>query len=121
MAKKADSRSEAVRQIVRSKKYKEIEKDLRQQLEDNGTYGKFFDDMVDDYMAMYVTKTLLTEDIQKRGTIVKYNNGGGQEGYKKNEAVDMFNKTNAQMLRLLAELGLKANSMTGGGDFDGEL
>ena len=91
MAKKADSRSEAVRQIVRSKKYKEIEKDLRQQLEDNGTYGKFFDDMVDDYMAMYVTKTLLTEDIQKRGTIVKYNNGGGQEGYKKNEAVDMFN------------------------------
>ena len=121
MAKKVDSRSEAVRQIVRSKKYKEIEKDLRQQLEENGTYGKFFDDMVDDYMAMYVTKTLLTEDIQKRGTIVKYNNGGGQSGMKKNEAVEMFNKTNAQMLKLLAELGLKANAMLGGGDFEDEL
>ena len=50
-----------------------------------------------------------------------YNNGGGQSGMKKNEAVEMFNKTNAQMLKLLAELGLKANTMLGGGDFDDEL
>ena len=121
VAKKQDGRSEDVKRITRTKKYKEIENDLRQQLEANGTYGKFFDDMIDDYMAMYVTKTLLIEDIQKRGTIVKYNNGGGQSGMKKNEAVEMFNKTNAQMLRLLAELGLKANAMMGGGDFDDEL
>lgn len=121
MAKKPDNRSEDVKRITRTKKYKEIENDLRQQLEANGTYGKFFDDMIDDYMAMYVTKTLLIEDIQKRGTIVKYNNGGGQSGMKKNEAVEMFNKTNAQMLKLLAELGLKANAMLGGGDFDDEL
>ena len=40
---------------------------------------------------------------------------------KKNEAVEMFNKTNAQKLKLLAELGLKANAMLGGGDFDDEL
>lgn len=121
MAKKADARNEDVKRIMRLKKYKEIETDLRQQLEANGTFGKFYDDMVDDYMAMYVTKTLLIEDIQKRGTIVKYNNGGGQEGWKKNEAVDMFNKTNAQMLKLLAELGLKAGATMGGGDFDDEL
>lgn len=121
MAKKPDNRSEDVKRITRTKKYKEIENNLRQQLEANGTYGKFFDDMIDDYMAMYVTKTLLIEDIQKRGTIVKYNNGGGQSGMKKNEAVEMFNKTNAQMLKLLAELGLKANAMLGGGDFDDEL
>lgn len=121
MAKKIDNRSEDVKRITRTKVYREIEKDLRDQLEANGTYGKFYEDMVADYMAMYVTKTLLVEDIQKRGTIVKYNNGGGQSGYKKNEAVDMFNKTNAQMLKLLNELGLKANAMMGGGDFDDEL
>lgn len=118
MANKPDNRSEDVKRIMRTKKYKEIESDLRKQLEAN---GKFFDDMIDDYMAMYVTKTLLIEDIQKRGTIVKYNNGGGQSGMKKNEAVEMFNKTNAQMLKLLAELGLKANAMLGGGDFDDKL
>lgn len=121
MASKPDNRNEDVKRITRTKKYREIENDLRQQLKENGTSGKFFDDMIDDYMAMYVTKTLLVEDIQKRGTIVEYNNGGGQSGMKKNESVDMFNKTNAQMLKLLAELGLKANAVLGGGDFDDEL
>lgn len=121
MSNKVDKRNDDVKRIMRTKKYKEIECDLRQQLEANGTYGKFFDDMIDDYMAMYVTKTLLVEDIQKRGTIVRYDNGGGQFGMKKNEAVDMFNKTNAQMLKLLAELGLKANATIGGVDFDDEL
>lgn len=121
MAKKKDERSEEVKRITRSKTYKEIEKDLRDQLEANGTFGKFFEDMISDYMAMYVTKTLLTEDIQKRGTIVQYNNGGGQSGFKKNESVDMFNKTNAQMLKLLSELGLKASAAIGGGDYGDEL
>ena len=107
--------------VEEAKKYKEIEADLRDQLEANGTFGKFFEDMIDDYMAMYVTKTLLIEDIQKRGTIVPYNNGGGQSGFKKNEAVDMFNKTNAQMLKLLSELGLKASAAIGGGEYGDEL
>ena len=54
MAKKPDTRSEDVKRITRSKLYKEIEKDLRDQLEANGTFGKFFDDMISDYMAMYI-------------------------------------------------------------------
>ena len=45
MAKKPDNRSEDVKRITRTKKYKEIENDLRQQLEANGTYGKFFDEI----------------------------------------------------------------------------
>ena len=119
MAKKTpDERSEEVKKITRSKAYKAIEKDLLDELEANGTCGKYFEDMVQDYMAMYVTKTLLVRDIQKRGTIVEYNNGGGQHGFKKNESVDMFNKTNAQMLKLLSELGLKANAAVIGGDAD---
>ena len=121
MAKKVIEKSADVKRIMRTQNYKDIKKDLLDQLEANGTFGKFFEDMIEDYMAMYVTKTLLVEDIQKRGTIVPYNNGGGQTGYKKNEAVDMFNKTNGQMLKLLSELGLKANAALGGGDFDDEL
>lgn len=121
MAKRTIEKSADVKRIMRTQTYKDIKKDLLEQLEANGTFGKFFEDMIEDYMAMYVTKTLLVEDIQKRGTIVPYNNGGGQTGYKKNEAVDMFNKTNGQMLKLLSELGLKANAALGGGDFDDEL
>ena len=124
MAKKKDDdkRSEAVKSIMRTKKYREIEKDLKAQLEANGTFGEHFLDLVDDYMSMYVTKMLLTKNIQERGVIIPYNNGGGQSGMKKNEAVDMFNKTNAQMLKLLSDLGLKANAATtGGGDYGDEL
>ena len=60
-------------------------------------------------------------EIGEDGLLTEYDNGGGQSGYKKNEAVHMFNKTNAQMLKLLSELGLKANATIGGGDFDDEL
>lgn len=121
MAKREAEKSAEVKAILRTKLYKEIRQDLKDQLEASGVYGKAYDDMIEDYMAMYVTKTLLAEDVQKRGVIVPYDNGGGQKGYKKNESVDMFNKTNTQMLKLLSELGLKANAMNGGGDFEDEL
>jgi P27 family predicted phage terminase small subunit len=100
--------------------YREIKNDLLDQLDANGTVGKFYEDMIEDYMTMYVTKTLCARDIQKRGTTVKYNNGGGQEGFKKNESVEMFNKTNAQMLKLLSDLGLSPKQTTGGGS-DGDF
>lgn len=118
-ARKPEQRPE-VAAIIRSKVFREIKNDLKKQLQDNDTVGKFYDDLVNDYMSMYVTKILLTEDIQKRGVIVPYNNGGGQSGVKKNESIEMFNKTNAQMLKLLSELGLKAKPSLGG-DYNDEL
>ena len=114
--------NENVKKIERSKQFKIIKKDLLEQLEANGTYGKFFEDLVDDYMTMYITKTLLAADIKKRGNPVEYNNGGGQRGFKKNESIELFHKTNAQMLKLLSELGLKAVIPQGGaGDPDDPL
>ena len=120
MADKKPQQTPDVKRIIRSKAYKEIKEDLRTQLQENDTNSKFFEDLVNDYMAMYVTKMLLIEDIQKRGVIVPYNNGGGQSGVKKNESIEMFNKTNAQMLKLLSELGLKAKPSLGG-DYNDDL
>lgn len=118
-ARKTDQIPE-VQKITRSKDYRSIKEDLLKQLKWNDNQEKYYEDLINDYMAMYVTKTLLSADIQKRGVIVEYNNGGGQKGYKRNEAVEMFNKTNAQMLKLLNELGLKANTSIGG-DCNDEL
>lgn len=87
--------------------YEQIKTDLLNQLELNETVGKQYDDMINDYMSFWVTKTLLQEDIKKRGVSVKYNNGGGQSGYKKNESVAELVKVNAQMLKILSELNLK--------------
>ena len=65
----------AVKDLKNSEKYEKIREDLLDQLDRNGTYGEQFKDLVEDYMAFWITKTLLIEDINKRGVSVKYNNG----------------------------------------------
>lgn len=106
----------AVQELKSSEKYNKIRQDLLDQLDRNGTYGEQFRDLVEDYMAFWITKSLLIEDINKRGVNVKYNNGGGQFGYKRNDSVGELNKTNAQMLKLLNELGIKATVADSGDD-----
>lgn len=112
--------SEAFKKYTRMKLFKEIKKDLLDQLERNGTVGKYYMNLVDDYMDMWITKCLLIEDIKERGVRVYYNNGGGQSGYKKNDSVDQRIKLNAQMLKLLSELGIKP-SQDGEVDDDEEM
>lgn len=90
----------------------EIKKDLLDQLERNGVYGKHYLDLTNDYMALWEVKNKLIKDIKKRGVSVYWCNGGGQEGYKKNDSIAELNKTNAQMLKILNELGLKAGKET---------
>ncbi|MPM90112.1 hypothetical protein SDC9_137229 [bioreactor metagenome] len=108
------------RKYLQSDLYEEIKNDLMDQLERNGTVGKYYTDLVSDYMDMWVTKCLLVDDIQQRGVTVAYNNGGGQKGRKKNDSVEQRIKVNAQMLKLLSELGIKP-SQDGDGNEDEEM
>ncbi|MCD3217793.1 RNA polymerase subunit sigma-70 [Clostridium botulinum C] len=85
---------------------KEIKQDLLEQLKMNETYGKHFEDLVNDYIALWDIKNRLIEDIRERGVSVEWNNGR-QVGKKKNDSISELNKTNAQMLKILSELGLK--------------
>lgn len=106
--------------LRRSKEYKAVHRDLVDQLERNGTFGEHYQDLINDYMDMWITKCLLVTDIETRGVIVGYDNGGGQSGRKKNESVELRLKVNAQMLKLLGELGIKSITTRppsdGGGD-----
>ena len=99
------------KQYLESDLFMEIRSDLLNQLEIAGTTARYYTDLVDDYMGLWVTKCLLLDDIQKRGVMVKYNNGGGQTGYKKNDSVEQLIKVSGQMLKLLSELGIKWNSI----------
>lgn len=107
-----------VKKLKESEKYEAIRKDLLDQLDRNGIYGKQFKDLVEDYMSLWIVKNLLIDDIKSRGVSIKWNNGGGQNGYKKNDSVGELNKTNAQMLKLLNELGIKATVADSGDDDD---
>lgn len=98
----------------------EIKSDLLDQLERSGVFGKYYIDLVDDYLNLWQAKTMLIADIDERGVVAVYNNGGGQSGYKKNDSVDQLLKVNQQMLKLLDSLGIKP-SRQGGDKDDGEM
>lgn len=99
----------------------DIKRDLLDQLERNGVYGSHYLDLVNDYMALWDVKNQLIKDIKERGVSVEYQNGKNQWGYKKNDSVVELNRTNAQMLRLLNELGLKATNFEAADDDDEEM
>ena len=92
-----------------TKKYKDIKNSLLQQLIENGNDTPFFRDLVDDYMALYVTKEMLIEDIYERGVIQRYQHGANQGGVQDNKSIKQLTSVNLQMLKLLNQLGIKAN------------
>lgn len=117
MPDKKQTKNKKTTSYTRKKIYSEIKKDLLEQLELNGTLGAFYTDLIDDYMDFWITKCMLIEDIHERGTVVDYDNGGGQKGKKKNDSIDQLIKVNAQMLKMLSDLGIKPSD-SGGGDDD---
>lgn len=102
-----------------------IYKSLKEQLELADNYNAYTEDLLQDYLTLYDTKCLLAQDIESRGVTLEYDNGGGQKGVKSNPSIDLMNRTNAQMLRLLDALGLKPSKMVvkspDDGDEDDEL
>lgn len=84
-----------------------IEKDLKDQLKRNGTTGKYYLDLVDDYMELWDIKNNLFSDIADRGVVTAYNNGGGQTGTKKNDSVLSVLKVSDRMTKILDNLGIK--------------
>ena len=106
----------AVKKYLESEKYDEIRRDLLDQLERNGTCGKYYTDLVEDYMSFWVDKQLVTDDIQARGVVVSYNNGGGQSGKKRNDSIADKIKVNVQMLNILNALGIKPAPADGDDD-----
>jgi len=105
--------------LKESENYKYIRSDMVDQLERNGTTGKYYADLIEDYMELWITKNLLIFDVKARGVTVTYNNGGGQRGVKKNESVEQVLKVNTQMLKILDSIGIKPS--LSGGDPDEEL
>ena len=104
---------------MKKAKREEIKKDLMNQMEMSGNTEKYFLDLIDDYMSLWDTKTKLVADIEERGVKVKNTSNSGVVNYKKNESIDLLIKTNAQMLKMLNELGIKASKVEV--EFDDEL
>ena len=90
-----------------TKEHRKIKQDLLDQLERNGTYGEYFIDQVEDYMALWKVKNGLKSDIEIRGSKVEKHDSRGQVQTVNNESIDQMLKVNGQMLRILGSLGIR--------------
>lgn len=107
---------EESKKIMKSKKYKEVKKDLLDQLAKVGTDTPVFISMVETYMDFYLTKELCAMDIKRRGIVVPYQNGVLQSGTTDNPSIDKMVKANVQMIKILNSLKINAKSNTVGED-----
>lgn len=90
--------------IKRETLRKRIEKDLNSQLKEKTIRGKHYEDLVQDYLALWDLKCELIDDIQSNGIKVS-----GMHGPKSNPSINDLHKTNDRMLKILDALGLKAS------------
>lgn len=90
---------------------KQIEDDLLKQLEVKGATQEFYLDLVRDYISLFETKNMLSKDIKKRGVAIPWVSREGQAGHKKNESIAELVKVNNQMLKIIADLGLKLSDI----------
>lgn len=98
---------------------KQVRQDLFEQLKKNKLKSSYCQDMVNDYMELWDVSKALSKDIKERGVTVETELADGRIKRVKNESVGELLKTNAQMLKILDSLELKA--VMGGDTEDDEL
>ena len=121
MAKKTSKKRTSKRNIKNTNKYRDIKDDLIKQLTDLDKFDAYYLDLVEDYMFFYEMKIKMQDDININGFRISLSTGNGHKSEKPNECVQNLLKYNAQMLKILSELGLQAPVDTIGGGVDDTL
>lgn len=99
--------------IKKSKKYRDIKNSLLETLEKSNNNTPYFVNLVEDYMSFYETKELAKAEIEEKGVMVEYQNGKNQNGYKKNDMIEVIVKVNAQMIKILDKLKINIDGDLG--------
>lgn len=92
---------------TKKKEYRQLKKDLLEDLESRGLTGKMYTDKVEEYMGLWVTKKMLEEDVKQRGVYIEYQNGASQKGTTENKSLALMLKTSTQMLNIWTALGFR--------------
>lgn len=96
---------------IEVQKQSQIRDDLTNELISQGKDKSYYFDLVNQYCEMFAICRALIADIKERGVSISWSNSATQKGYKKNDSIAEFNKTNAQMLKILNELGLRGANL----------
>lgn len=98
--------------------FQKIKENLLNQLKIKDRYEEVYIDLVNDYMSLWELKNELIRDLKERGAQIEVINSKGFKQLKKNDSSDSLLKCNAQMLKLLTELGLSASEVIANRDDD---
>lgn len=83
-----------------------IREDLQAQLRSQEKNGKYYDDLVNDYIYYLELRAKLKKDIREKGLRYKTTNAAGKEIEKSNESIINITKVTSLMLKILSELKL---------------
>lgn len=109
--------------FARLPEYKQLRKDMVEDLEARGLVSQPYMDKVDEYMSLWSLRRMLEQDIADRGVYLEYQNGANQKGTTDNKSVEKLVRVSSQMLSIWAALGFReqANSAKPVGGEDDEL
>jgi len=106
---------------VKTSEYKQLYKELVDDLKSRGLVSRPYLDKVEEYMSLWCLRKMLEEDIAARGVYVEYQNGANQRGTTDNKSVEKLVRVSSQMLSVWAALGFKeqaASAKPSDGDDD---
>lgn len=83
-----------------------IREDISMQLDNLSKFGKYYDDLVNEYLSLLAIREGLKDDIYEKGVRYVFQNGNGKEQEKANESVTNLIKVEQIMLKIINDLGI---------------
>lgn len=97
--------SKAIKDLT-EKDFLAIATDIKIQLKNLSKKGKYYDDLVNEYLYLLNVRETLKKDIQTKGVRYEFVNGNGKTQEKPNESVVNLIKIEQIMLKIFADLQL---------------
>ena len=113
-------KSKAIKKRL-TNKAKLVREDLTNQLRSLNKFGKFYDDLVDDYVYYLDLKDYLIKDLRTVGIRYLAPTGNGHSALKQNESLQNLPKVTQLMLKILNDLGLQEPTVTDESASDDDL
>lgn len=97
--------------LIKKQKYELIHEDITSQIEEQGKYGKHYDDLVDHAVYLFKLKDQLQEDIEKHGLRITLEAGNGYKKTSDNASVKNINQVSTQLIKVLKEIGINETNI----------
>ena len=108
-----------VQDWTKTKAYRELKKEMLDDLEARGLISRPYIDKVEEYMELWVQLKMLNADIRERGVSIEYQNGENQKGTTDNKSLGIAIRVSGQMLNIFSALAYREQAVKARADLSG--